>query len=124
MYFKSIIFHRPYLNVFANYELWHKADLEALPPNVHYFLLQKENTGVVVKEHPAEPSGKPKDFLEEYKILGKSAFQEPVPNMEGCFFEMDDILAKDLSHMARMLKDKLSELGVSDMVSHVLSVQV
>lgn len=115
--------HRPYLNVFSNYQLWHKADLAALPPNVHYFLLKKDEPGVVLKEHLADLSGKPEDFLEEYKKT-KYAFEEPVPNVEGCFFHMDDILAKELSSMAQFLKDKLSSLGVTDVLSHVLSVQV
>ena len=115
--------HRPYLNVFSNYKYWHKADLAALPPNVHYFLLKKDEPGVVLKEHLADLSGKPEDFLEEYKKT-KYAFEEPVPNVEGCFFHMDDILAKELSSMAQFLKDKLSSLGVTDVLSHVLSVQV
>ena len=100
----------------------YKGDLDTLPPNVHYFLLQREDTGVILKEHLANANSTPKDFLEEYKMINNC--QELVPNMEGCYYDMDDILAKELSHMASMLKEKLTEYGILDMVSHVLNVKV
>ena len=96
-----------YLKIFPSYWTIHKVDVETMPSNCEYVLLNKSSGES--NTHKAVIDSKPLDIIEEsFEAIPNS----PVPNIRGCFFPITDIIAKELETRASLISCKMLENSI------------
>lgn len=83
---------RKNMNPFLPYRGYHSDEVEQLPSNISYTLVNKENGSIV--ENVADPSGNCVDLMEEYNAYGQDLTDDPCPNILGYFYPPDQVFAK------------------------------
>ena len=97
------------LNPFIIYDQYHKCDIEAMPSNCHFQLIDKV-TGIVVEDHQATvEGGGVYSVTEDYDKYGSSLSEDPKPAILGTYMDLREVVANELKHMAKLIIANLPE---------------